>query len=121
LNRLGNLAGVLTERGKVVAALEAAREALPLLSGVGRAWRFMDHLALRGALAGKVVNAVQLVGFADSMALINGTAREPNEARAHARVHALLRERLEPVELERLLAKGAKMTEDEACQMALED
>jgi hypothetical protein len=33
-------------------------------------------------------------------------------------VHALLRERLEPVELERLLAK---MTEDEACQMALED
>jgi tetratricopeptide (TPR) repeat protein len=118
---LANLAGVLTERGNVVAALEAAREALPLLSGVGRAWRFMDHLALRAALAGKVVNAAQLVGFADSMALINGTAREPNEARAHARVHALLRERLDPVELEHLLAKGAKITEDESCRMALED
>jgi tetratricopeptide (TPR) repeat protein len=118
---LANLAGVLTERGNVVAALEAAREGLPLLSGVGRAWRFMDHLALRAALAGNLVNAAQLVGFADSMALINGTAREPNEARAHARVHALLRERLDPAELERLLAKGAKITEDEACQLALED
>jgi tetratricopeptide (TPR) repeat protein len=118
---LANLAGVLTERGNVVAALEAAREALPLLSGVGRAWRFMDHLALRAALAGNLVNGAQLVGFADSMAVINGTAREPNEARAHARAHALLRERLDPVELEHLLAKGAKITEDEACRMALED
>ncbi len=118
---LANLAGVLTERGNIVAALEAAREALPLLSGVGRAWRFMDHLALRAALAGKIVSAAQIVGFADSTAVINGAAREPNEARAHTRVYALLRERLDPVELERLLANGAKMTEDEACRMALEE
>jgi tetratricopeptide (TPR) repeat protein len=118
---LANLAGVLTERGNVVAALEAAREALPLLSGVGRAWRFMDHLALRAALAGKVVNAAQLVGFADSKTLTQRAAREPNEARARTRVHALLRERLDPAELEHLLAKGAKITDDEACQMALED
>lgn len=81
----------------------------------------MDHLALRAALTGKVVNAAQLVGFADSKALIQGAAREPNEARARARVHALLRERLDPAELEHLLATGAKITEDEACQMALED
>jgi tetratricopeptide (TPR) repeat protein len=118
---VANLAGVLTERGNVVAALEAAREALPLLSGVGRAWRFMDHLALRAALAGKVVNAAHLVGFADSKAIIQGAAREPNEARARTRVRALLRERHNPVELESLLARGAKMTEDEACRMALED
>ena len=118
---LANLAGVLTERGNVVAAMEAAREALPLLSGVGRAWRFMDHLALRAALAGKVVNAAQLVGFADSTALTKGAARETNEARARTRVHALLRERLDPAGLEHLLAKGAKLTEDEACRLALEE
>jgi predicted ATPase/DNA-binding winged helix-turn-helix (wHTH) protein len=118
---LANLAGVLTERGNVVAALEAAREALPLLSGVGRAWRFMDHLALRAALAGKVVNAALLVGFADSTAAIKGAAREPNEARAHVRVHVLLRERLAPGQLERLLAEGARLTEDEACLLSLEE
>ncbi len=86
---------------------------------MGNAWVFMDYLALRLALGGNLACAAKLAGYAD--AAYAAKVRQPNEARARDRLHALLRERLEPVELEHLLAKGAKMTEDEACRMALED
>jgi hypothetical protein len=36
-------------------------------------------------------------------------------------VQALLREKLAPGELERLIAEGVKMSEDEACRLALEE
>ncbi len=119
---LTNLAGVLTERGELDDALAAAREGLPLLTqGGGLAWRFMDHLALRGALAGKFANAARLAGFADAIRTANEAGREPNEARAHSRLHALLREKLPPHQLERLLADGANLSEDAACRLALEE
>jgi hypothetical protein len=41
--------------------------------------------------------------------------------RAPMPVAGVATERLAPDELERLLAEGANMNEDEACQMALED
>ena len=47
--------------------------------------------------------------------------RQPNEARAHERLYELLRKRHEPYALERLLAEGAKMTEEEARRMAIAD
>jgi hypothetical protein len=119
---LVNLAGVFTERGELDEALAAAREGLPLLAeGGGLAWRFMDHVALRGALVGKFANAARLAGFGDSVRTENESVREPNEARAHARLQALLREKLAPDQLERLLAEGTKLTEDEACRLALEE
>jgi tetratricopeptide (TPR) repeat protein len=116
-----NLAGVLTEQGKLDDALAAAREALPLLKDGGLAWIFLDHVALRAALAGKVANAARVAGYADSIFAAKRTSRQFNEARAHVRVQALLREKLVPDELERLLAEGAKMSEDEACRLALEE
>jgi predicted ATPase/DNA-binding winged helix-turn-helix (wHTH) protein len=118
---LCNLAGLLTERGAIAEALVAAREGLPMLGDIGVAWLFIDHLALRTALAGNVANAARLAGHADAALTIKASAREPNEARAHARLHALLRERLAPGPLERLLAEGARLTESEACRLALED
>jgi tetratricopeptide (TPR) repeat protein len=118
---LGNLAGVLIERGDVAGALIAAREALPLLSGVGNAWVFMEHLAVRLALVGNVANAARVAGFAATAFKTTEFQRQPNEARAYARLYTLLRERLDPGELERLLAEGGTMTEDEACKLALED
>jgi hypothetical protein len=36
-------------------------------------------------------------------------------------LRALLREKLQTDELDRLLAEGARLTEDEACRLALED
>jgi tetratricopeptide (TPR) repeat protein len=118
---LTNLAGVHTERGEFAEALAAAREGLPSCEEAGYAWSTLDYLALRAALVGKVANAARLIGFADSTYKAKETSRQPNEARARARLQALLREKLHPDELERLLAEGAKMREDEACRMALEE
>jgi hypothetical protein len=41
--------------------------------------------------------------------------------RSRGRLQALLREKLHFDELVRLLADGAKMNEDEACRLALEE
>jgi len=118
---LTNLAGVHVERGELDAALAAAQEGLPLLKEIGMVWYTLDHLALRAALAGKVANAAHLAGFTDGAHAARKMSRQPNEARAHARLHALLRERLAPDQLEWLLAEGAKLTEGEACRLALEE
>jgi tetratricopeptide (TPR) repeat protein len=118
---LTNLAGVRTERGEFDEALAAAREGLPLLQEADYAWNVLDHLALRAALAGKPANAARIAGYADSMHLAKESTRQPNEARAHERLQALLREKLEPDELERLFAEGAKLGEDDACRLALEE
>src|SRR5207342_3456499 len=109
-----------TERGELEEALAAAREGLPLLHDAGIAWNVLDHLALRAALAAKFVDAARLAGFVDSAHTAKEAVRQPNEARARNRLHALLREKLCPDELARLLAEGAKMTEDDACRLALE-
>jgi hypothetical protein len=115
-----NLAGVRTERGELDEALVAAREGLPLHQDAGYAWNVLDHLALRAALADKPANAAHIAGYADSIHTAKNATRQPNEARARDRLH-LLHEKLEPDELERLLAEGAKMTEDQVCRLALED
>lgn len=119
--QLTNLSGVLTERGQLNEALVAAREGLPLVKDIGCAWINMDHFALRAALAGKIANAARLAGYVDSAHVTKETSRGPNEARACERLRALLHEKLVTDELQRLLAEGAKMSEDEACQLALEE
>jgi len=117
---LTNLAGVYTESGELDAALDAAREGLALHQDSGYAWFTLDHLALRGALAGNPVAAARIAGYTDAAHEANGAARQPNEARARDRLNAILREKLPTDELERLLAEGAKMSDDDACRMALE-
>jgi len=118
---LSNLAGVLTERGKLDQAFVAAHEGLPLVKEDGSAWIFADHVALRAALAGKLSNAARLAGYSQYTWAANEAKRQPIEARAHERLCALLREKLDRGELERLVAEGAKLSEDEACRLALED
>ena len=118
-NALGNLAGVLTEQGRLDAALEAAREALPLLVEAGRAWSHIDHLALRAALVGKHANAAELAGFSDAS---HGTrqTRAPNEARARSRLTAVLQQHFDTISLDELLEKGGRISEAEACRLALD-
>jgi non-specific serine/threonine protein kinase len=118
---LSNLAGVLAERGKLDQALVAAGEGLPLVKEDGSAWIFADHVALRAALAGKVSSAARLAGYSQHTWTANEATRQPIEARAHERLCAILREKLDPGELERLLAEGATLGDDEACRLALED
>jgi tetratricopeptide (TPR) repeat protein len=116
-----NLAGVHTERGAFDEALAAAREGLPLLQEAGFAWNVLDYLALRAALAGKLEDAARIAGYADSRYTAQNETREPNEARACERLQALLRDKLDAEKIERLLAEGAKLSEDEACRLSLEE
>jgi predicted ATPase/DNA-binding winged helix-turn-helix (wHTH) protein len=118
---LTNLAGALTECGQLTTALSAAREGLPMRKQAGQVGYAIDHLALRAAMAGNAVAAARLAGFADFMHAAKGGTRQPIEARARERVHALLGETLGADQLNSLLAEGAHMSEDEACRIALED
>jgi non-specific serine/threonine protein kinase len=118
---LTSLAGVLAEMGKLDEALVTAREGLPLVAEDGTAWIFSDSVALRAGLAGKLSSAARLAGFADRIFVVKQATRHPIDLRHHKKLHALLREKFEPGELERLLAEGAKLSEDEACRLALED
>jgi predicted ATPase/DNA-binding winged helix-turn-helix (wHTH) protein len=117
---LTNLAGVLIERGQLDEAMVAAREGLPLLKGAGHVWYLLDYLALRAALIGHHAEAARMVGYADAIYLASQISRQPNEARARARLQALLHERLGCAEVARLLADGATLSEDEACRIALD-
>jgi predicted ATPase len=118
---LTNLAGVRTERGELDEALAVAREGLPLRRQAWGAWGTLDHLALRAALAGKIGTGARLAGYADRAWMLKEATRQPNEARARGRLQSLLRERLSPPDFERLLAEGAKLSEEQACRLALEE
>ena len=112
---------VLTEQGKLDEALTDAREGLPLIREGGSAWIFAYSVALRAGLAGGFTAAARLVGYGDAVYAANAAIRHPIDAKGRERLYAILREKLAPGELERLLAEGAKMSEDEACRLALED
>ncbi|HET7032170.1 MAG TPA: adenylate cyclase, partial [Casimicrobiaceae bacterium] len=84
-------------------------------------WGAMDHLALRAALAGETASAARIAGYADAAYVAKATPRQGNEARARSRLDTLLRERLATEALERLLVEGAKLTEDEAVRLALQN
>ena len=115
----GNLAGILTEQGRLSEALEAATEATPGLLEVGLAWTVMDHFALRAALAGQLDNAARLAGFADGAHAAEQAVRAPNETRARRRLQALLEERLDEEQRRRLIGEGQLMTIEEAAELAL--
>jgi predicted ATPase/class 3 adenylate cyclase len=117
---LGNLAGALTERGDLDEAHATAREAISLQQEDGTVWMWFDHYALLVELMGRHADAARLEGYANTVHSAQGmTPRQSNEARARTRLLALLTEKLAAVELERLLAEGAKMSEEEACRLAL--
>jgi len=117
---LTNMAGVLTELGLLDEALEVAREGLPARREAGYVLGALDHLALRAALAGKVLEAARLAGYVDSSYATRKSSRQPNEARARAHVHRLLLDQPNANDLLRQLADGYRMTEDEAYRLALE-
>src|SRR5207245_5585207 len=118
---LTTLGSVLTERGEQAEALAVLREGLPLVREDGSAWIFLDDLALRVAYTGKLADAARLAGYADSVHAAKEATRSRLTTRLRDRLHALLREKLSNEELERLLADGAQMSEDEACGLALEE
>ena len=118
---LANLSGALIEHGEPVEAMVMAREGMPLLKDGGYAWLYFDHLALRAALAGNFVTAAKLTAHADLAFAAKQSPRQQIASRAYARARVLLAQKLAPDELARLLAEGGKMSDEDACRLALED
>jgi hypothetical protein len=94
-------------------------EAIPLISETGWFYRFGDHFALRLAKVGHGDAAARLLGYAEAEHARFKAHRQHNEARARASVLRILNEAMSPAELAQRMAEGAKLTEDEAAQLAL--
>jgi hypothetical protein len=99
--------------------LSYAREGVPLLKALGLAWFNMDYFALRTALVGNTAAAARLAGYLDAV-FASKAPRGANEARAHERLTVLLRAKLDAPQLDRLLAEGGSLSEEEACRIALQ-
>ena len=112
-----NLAGVLIERGKLDEAGKIAREALPTSD---QRWTAFGPLALRLALLERYTSAARLYGCTLASYAAAKHRIEPNEARLCSKLEQILREKLKPDELQRLIGEGEKMTEDAACGLAVE-
>jgi len=118
---LMNLAELLVEKKDLDASLAFAREGLPLVKADGSAWIFSDYGALRAGSEGNFAKAALLAGYADYAHVLNGGTRAYVTTRSRNRLRALLAEKLPADQLERLLAEGAKLDEDQACRLALQD
>jgi predicted ATPase len=117
---LNNLHGILVERGDLTEALAVGRKLLPLAREVGSLWMILDHCALRLAKVGRHVAAAHVSGWTDAAVRAKGVGRQTNEQRASASALAILRANLPAAELDRLLAQGARMNEDDVCRLVTE-
>jgi tetratricopeptide (TPR) repeat protein len=118
---LVNLAGVHTERDELDMAQSVAREGVPMLREGGQMWLLADHIALLLARQGSAARAARIAGYADAAHSANAAPRQANEIRARDHTGRILSAELPAEALERFLAAGAAMTDDEACAVALED
>ena len=115
---LGNLAGMLVERGELEDAALALSEATPLLRDPWQMWVIFDHVALFLAKSGLLESAAQALGFVDRAYQDHAATRQPNEERARASLATILDARLEPAVTGKLLQEGAVMSRDQALAMA---
>ena len=121
---LCNLAGYLAAVDDLSEATVAARDAMESRAASERDHVYVaiaiEHLALIFALRGDCVRAATLEGYADDSFRRHEFEGEFTEATTHDRLAALLRERVAPSELARLLAEGAMLTPEAAIALALE-
>lgn len=118
---LGNLCAALVRQGDLAAALDAGREALPLLRREEQAAWLYDHLALLVARQQRLGDAARLQGFADAARRAQASVPDPNEARARTQTLNLLRQAFAADELSHLLHAGEALEEAQADRLALGD
>jgi hypothetical protein len=109
---------MLVEHGDLAEAQAMGRQLLPELGELGIAHGWSDHYASCLARCGSVESAVRLVGWADALRLTRGLRRQPNEERARDATLALARAGASAADLERMLAEGAALREEEAHRLA---
>ena len=122
---LANYAGYLVAANDIAAATEAVREVIREIAPGDPESAFiassLEHLALAIALAGDTPRAARLGGYADATLRKLGFGRVYTEKTTYDRLHLLLRERLAPSDVERLLAEGASLVPEQAIAEALAD
>lgn len=114
-----NLFGMLVERGDLAEARAIGQELLPELRALRITHGWSDHFASYLARTGNGEAAVRLVGWADALRAARGLRRQPNETRARETSLARVREVIDEKEVERLLADGAALSDDEVHRLAL--
>jgi tetratricopeptide (TPR) repeat protein len=116
---LANLHGILVERGDLAEAAVVGRDFIERSRDVGATWIVLDHFALRYAKSGRHDIAAKLTGWNEETVRRKAVRRQLNEQRAHESTMAILRAHLAADELERLLALGATLSEDDICRLAV--
>lgn len=122
---LMNLAGYLAAVDELPEACAAAREAIR--DGASRdpgdtfVTLAIEHLALALVLGDDTSRAATLAGYAGNALQREGYTRGFSERTSHDRLTTLLRERLAPDPLARVLAEGAALTPEAAVALALEE
>ena len=115
---LGNIAGMLTERGDLDEASQHLSEAAPLLRDPWQIWVIFDHVAYFFGKAGELERAARASGFTDRQYAEHAASRQPNEARAHQLLQELFKGAIPDEQLNDLKRVGAGMSEDEAVTLA---
>ncbi|MGY1602172.1 ATP-binding protein [Geodermatophilus sp. SYSU D00815] len=119
---LGNLGYLAEHRGDPATALALHRRAVHLSWSTGRrlvaAWLLGEAAGPEAAL-GRVGRGAVLVGAADAALRELGTDRAPGDRPEHQRVVRTLRAALGDAGFERAAAEGARLSLDEAVELAL--
>jgi tetratricopeptide (TPR) repeat protein len=109
----------LSEIGKHEEARIFVRETISVARRIGILFAFANLLVLCTTLAGRYDSAARLAGWCNRNV---GEGRDDRSRLTRRllrdRAEAILREKLAAPELERLIAEGAQMTEEEACRIA---
>ena len=120
---LMNFAGYLAAVDEPGEGRAAAREVVTELAAREPESTFVavaiEHLALALALDGDLPRAAALAGYAEASIREQRFEREFTETTTHDRLAALLRERVAPDELTRLLTEGSALTAEDAVALAL--
>jgi len=116
---LGNLSAALIALGQLDEALTIAREAAALQAQMATLWLWLDSIGLLAFKRGRVAEAARALGRAEAVNARHGYRRQPNEQRQRDELLALLEQALPAAELNRLMAQGAALSDEEAAQAAL--
>ncbi len=118
-----NVAAYCIWLGQLDEACQSAREALYISRSITALYSTSiacQHLGLIASLRGRPQVAASLLGFVNEQYRKIETEREPTEKLCYDKFMASLREQLSETEIEKLLAEGARWTEDKAIEVALE-
>ncbi len=119
---LVNYAAALTEFGLLDEALSLMRHSAPILTRQGTFWMWLDTIALLAFKRGRIPEAALVLGRSDaSRAKVGMWRDDPIDQRIRDGLQSGLRQSLPAAELERLLAEGAAMSDEEAARGALAD